>query len=1371
MESDNLIVPYIYEDIAWESEFDALGNRTVKGELYNLVQAIMLVSGKDDVINLINNGATDSNSLLDIIKSLNDDETEALFSSNTIICTLTKFLDSTDTGTISIRIPEVAKEELYLSKYNPADTKVTTTSETLKDKENHDVIVNDDVVYLGKRDVIRTEEFKKVVRALNQVQDFNQFMNSSNVIGELTKLNGNAIDKDGNETIYKEDNITHKSKTEVLFDSEILRATISHFLTGDNFDKNFSYPYEVFDSEYYMKEDDINSLFTSLFVLLDNTELSNFEDIVFDNFKDLAFISNADLETLASSVVLNATITDKLNSAFGSSTQEVIVPYNLTESTPRIKRVGDEVVEDIHGRNIKSAEIKSLIRSVGYFDFSTLGDMNNAFGIIKDLDTPSYELGKTKLDVILESGILNATISDVIMRMSTDTMSIIVVEDTFDDDEFVEAGKTYRYKKVTDDNYKMEIPGIIDKAEITNLVKGFKYIDTSAFLGGDNIFNLLKDFKNPINITSDTLKVDEILKSKILKETISNYVIKLDVSSISINVPYNLSTLESLDPISNYSLGENVQEEVYSIKKSELRSFIIAASTLDIDKLSSDPQKSVLELSQNTTVGGVTKEVIEFLLDSNIFSYSLSDYIVTKASSLGFAAITIPETVYSSGEKIDINVSSTGEVTKSIKYSINIDDSELVNLVDSIKYIDLNNIATNTLNVLSSLTSAELNAIEASDIMRFTLSSQVIDNAGSGTDVSYIVPKQSFELTSGSYTTYQIYSSFNENTGVITSQATKLVKMSEIRALIEVLNIIDLTNVTSEDVIRLSLAQLNTILDSNIVTVNISDKFKTSLQSNANVSSGYNSLMESDQLTYSATNDYANALTETITREEIANVFNSVKIMGVSDMSTFSVDVQTLYTLRDNGDNTDDDTQPMGTESRVDYLRSILFRTLLSQNVAFSTELSDPSKCETTASDLLKPGSQAYLKVSTFTNTLDNTVYQGNVTTAPASLALTNNTTSISWDESTYHYGDASYRVTYSIYLNGDKKFDTTSTSSTDIMTLINGSPVGIYKIQVVGIGEHEMLGYWFLNAKPVVYDELEIRKEANLAMVTNVTQDETNVSIAFDTVENANKYELVFTDLVDLSSITLIVKEKYSSTPVTRSLKNVLVPGHKYSFTIKPISNNEAYLSAPTSIYSSPNEDPFFYKGELDQMIVEYSDNMLDFSNLENSITPTEITYEITIGTDVYTYIPSDSTSDLYSYITIAEKYFALDLEALSNNNLINSGTTTFIVKAMRTNYKSSEASLDVKIYTDEFMGTYSVEEDIVSIDIKSTHITEKYTVQVYRKSDDSIVMDKIFKVYGGKVSFSDSRLKDDVEYYVIITPYVAGNVYSEGYTFDYSK
>ena len=37
----------------------------------------------------------------------------------------------------------------------------------------------------------------------------------------------------------------------------------------------FVYPYEVFDSEYYITKEDINELFTSLFVVLDNTDLSN----------------------------------------------------------------------------------------------------------------------------------------------------------------------------------------------------------------------------------------------------------------------------------------------------------------------------------------------------------------------------------------------------------------------------------------------------------------------------------------------------------------------------------------------------------------------------------------------------------------------------------------------------------------------------------------------------------------------------------------------------------------------------------------------------------------------------------------------------------------------------------------------------------------------------------------------------------------------------------------------------------------------------------------------------------------------------------------------------------------------------------------
>ena len=1283
-------------------------------------------------------GFSDLNTVdFEMFKQLNsttDENMNKIVKSSILRATLSDKIKSASTSVI---IPTSVKEGIEIIAYN------TGTNE-----------VEFDNTYKA----INQDEIKYLLKAIGYL-DFDS-MDSSTAIMDTVK--------------------TFNTNSETILRSDILRASVSHFLTGDNYDNYFVYPYKVdngivsyelfeYDSgntQYYLKKADLQELFESISILMDDAGFGDLSTVNFDLFKDLSLISETKMNKLVESKIFDATISNKLNDAFGSSTQKILIPYGATiKSSKLVENASVWEEGDTDFRYIKSTEIKYLIRALYYIDFDMLGNSSNAFDSLSDLNKPSLETGKTKLDVILRSSILNATFSDVIMGMDLDSMSLIVLEDAIDKTEkFTESGVTYLYDE-SEAHYKKALSsGIISSEEIINLIKALKYIDLSKFTNGDDIFGVLKDLTKTVSLTSDTLKIDAILDSKILYATIANYIIKLDGISIDINVPFNDDVLvsEAGTPLKFNNLlansSNNVQKEVYLIKDSELRAFILAAGSIDLNKMSTNPDEAIVMLSNKIRIASVQYVIYDLITASKILSTSISNYIVSKSADLGFSSIVFPIDELDETEVLKINVASNGSVTNNNKHSIIIDATELTRFIIALSYLDLSNIASDTLGAIQSLnevipgtTTLKINVILNSEIIRYTLSKQIEEAAGTGATPNFIVPKQAFELNGTNIKDYSVYSSFNENTGAIASSTSKLLLESEILSLINALDYLDLNSITANDVISLSYSTLeNKLLASKIIHANVSDKFKTSLSSNTHVGTAYNTLMESDELTYDPTNSSA-VWVETVTKKEILNVFQALKVMGTNDMDNFEISPEVLFILTDDGNNANDDTQVRNVETRVDFLMSIFIRSYL-------TTFFTSTDYEGLATD--KVGAKNYLKISAITNEQD-THYSQSFDSTPSNSSLTINDTDhrVEWEACTLSGGF----IVYYIYIDG-RKIDTgsplTTNYSTDLYTEYMNAGVGDHKIQVVAVGT-SMAGI----TKPYIYTETQKPREYDptlIAQVSNVSYDESTTTLTFNGVERADYYLIVFTD-ENSNEIRYTIKEQWSSgLVISRNIKDILVKGHSYSYSIAGYSNSQYILShAP---YNS--SDNIRYYADSEPLEVEYNnDELLYFTNLDFSDSTFTYEYLIMINSDDYYYIPGESTSDLYDLIEKHESYFTLDLRDSSLN--LDYGSITIEIDASKSLYSGSYNTITINKIDKQPDINYNAETEVLSM--TSIDYGTQVEVKITSVSDpDTVLMYKIYTIQSNSIDIDVKKLAKEAEYVVTYTIISNSNYLTD--TFEYN-
>ena len=446
-----------------------------------------------------------------------------------------------------------------------------------------------------------------------------------------------------------------KDNIDVLLDSAIIHATVSNEILN-------------IGSSVVVPEKDVNNqdilinIGTTIYIteieltaLVDGLDLLGVTDPnSFDQFNFAVLDTDAKRTDLLSSAILHATISDQI---FALDTTSLTVPTKDVLGNDLIVPTGTVVTNYI----IKT-EIKAIITAMIAMGYNDVDDFNT-------VNLEDTTLLKNNLDVMLDSAVIHATVSDEILNIGS---SVIVPEKDIDDVDILIIWDTTIY---------------IIETELQALVDGLDLL-------GVNDPNTFDQFNFAV-LDTDTKRTD-LLTSAILHATISDQIL---------NVGDNLLDVPEQDELGNDLKIERGIVSVTYVIKDEVKAIIdamIAMGYSDVASLTMeiDPQKFVDNMS--------------LVLESSSMQATVSNQLLGTTS-----AIIIPDS--------DALSNTIRIVYPDVTF---IESTELENFFIAVDLFNVPNLDFDTFNVgVSEVQAVDKNILFNSYIMVATVSDYFLDAA------------------------------------------------------------------------------------------------------------------------------------------------------------------------------------------------------------------------------------------------------------------------------------------------------------------------------------------------------------------------------------------------------------------------------------------------------------------------------------------------------------------------------------------------------------------------------------------------------------------------------------------------------------------
>jgi len=506
---------------------------------------------------------------------------------------------------------------------------------------------------------------------------------------------------------------------DLLLESAVLQATISKQLlemsdtivvpetyfggldiqieVGDVFEgTNTTYIYSlelenIFDALSVLNIEDINS------IQMDATIINNLEDTD-DEDEDLITeeLSQSKLDTLFSSAIIHATLSDVLLELMTGDDNFVVVPhYGLDDFNDEY-----EVLQSYNTvQYISIAELSAALEALYALDITDFDTIETAITLQVILDN---------IDVLLASSILHATISKQLLDMNGG--SVIIPVTSLDDEPIqIETGDVLL---LTNTTYitRDELRNIFDALDIL----GISDIETVTF--DATIINNLADTEDDdLDLITDELsdaKLATLFSSSIIHATISDMLYDLTTGDEPFVVVPAFGLDESNDEIPIKTSAYTIDYVVIA----ELEAVLKALYALDITDFDTMEESLTLD---------VIIANIDILLDSSILHATVSKTLLDMSGD----AIVIPYVDWDSNPV----VVETGDVLL-LTNTTYIIREELVNTFDALQVLGINDIdsfdGTVDLSVLSIEGNMEI--MLSSIIIQATVSDQIFEQEIAG---------------------------------------------------------------------------------------------------------------------------------------------------------------------------------------------------------------------------------------------------------------------------------------------------------------------------------------------------------------------------------------------------------------------------------------------------------------------------------------------------------------------------------------------------------------------------------------------------------------------------------------------------------------
>ncbi len=278
-----------------------------------------------------------------------------------------------------------------------------------------------------------------------------------------------------------------ETEIQTFFASYIIRATVSDIInTLELGDTPLIFPDNVYDAQGYFTEYELKALVSAIKLILDDsaTETS------FDIFQVLS-LTDTELDTLLGSDIIYATIGDFI---YDMNTDILVVPQSVVTTV---------TVDSASVNVINKTELKAIFSALTILDITDFDSITFDAGIINTLENATEDdIDEVKINGLLDSDIIHATVSDMIIELGVDNGGILVVPDDSVDG--------------TDIIYQNGLVDFVASQEIIDILRALYSLDISNF---DNI-----DLEDTSLLIS---KLSVLLESSIIHATVSDIILDL----------------------------------------------------------------------------------------------------------------------------------------------------------------------------------------------------------------------------------------------------------------------------------------------------------------------------------------------------------------------------------------------------------------------------------------------------------------------------------------------------------------------------------------------------------------------------------------------------------------------------------------------------------------------------------------------------------------------------------------------------------------------------------------------------------------------------------------------------------------------------
>lgn len=403
-------------------------------------------------------------------------------------------------------------------------------------------------------------ELRKILEALNTLASLPDGVDFENLdINALMDLDENQIT--------------------TIFDSYVLRATVSDIInTLELGDTPLIFPDSAYDLQGYFTRIELVSLVSAIKLILDDSGT----EIDFDIFKVLN-LTDTELDTLLTSEIIYATIGDFI---YDMNTDILVVPDSVIATVS---------VDSLLINVISRTELKAVFSALAILDITDFDTISFDAGIINTLEnTAQDDIDEVKVNGLLDSDIIHATVSDMIIDLGVDNGGILVVPDDS--------------AEGTDIIYQNGLIDLVDSQEIIDILRALYVLDISNF---DNID--LEDTSLLIN------NLSVLIESSIIHATVSDII--LDLGS--------LITLPEEDILNNDVIIQ--QGSIIYIDSLELENLLNGLNLLGVTNPATFTNLTFANLDDDTKRTE--------LLKSAILHATISEQLFDLGSSL----LTIPQ--------------------------------------------------------------------------------------------------------------------------------------------------------------------------------------------------------------------------------------------------------------------------------------------------------------------------------------------------------------------------------------------------------------------------------------------------------------------------------------------------------------------------------------------------------------------------------------------------------------------------------------------------------------------------------------------------------------------------------------------------------